>query len=100
MIRELRQRCHYKTGRNSFKTTYKTLAHSLGVSEPTIKRALARDDAGVFKNEYLGYFIKSVETLRKSDGRGGIRNLGSRFVIYLDEPLTPADEAKFTRVSN
>ncbi len=94
LIREIRQRCHYKSGRNSCKTTHKELAAVLGVSRDTIKRALGRDKEGAFKNEYLGYFIKAIETLRRQDDKGKIRNLGTRFVIYLDEPLTPKDEAK------
>ena len=53
LIRELRQRCHYRSRRNVFKTTYKNLAQSLGVSEKTIKRALQRDEQGQFKNVHL-----------------------------------------------
>lgn len=94
LIRELRQRCHYKTGRNTTKVTHKELARALGVSERTVYRALDRDETGSFKNKYLNYFIKDIQVLKRSDGRGKIRNLGTRFMIYLDEPLTPEDEAK------
>jgi hypothetical protein len=94
LIRELRQRCHFKAGRNTTKITHKELARALGVSERTVYRVLDRDETGNFKNEYLNYFIKDIQVLKKSDGRGKIRNLGTRFIIYLDEPLTPEDEAK------
>jgi hypothetical protein len=94
LVMELRQRCHFKSGRNNFKTTYKSLAKAIGVSERTIHRVLERDEAGNFENEYLGYFIKDIEVLKESDGKGSIRNLGTRFVIYLDEPLTPEDQAR------
>jgi hypothetical protein len=97
LIRDLQQRCHRRSGRNTFKTTYKDLAKALGVSEKTIKRALARNEAGNFKNEHLAYFIRDIETLKSSDGRGKVRNLGSRFTIYLDDPLTPIDEAELSR---
>jgi hypothetical protein len=94
LVRELRQRCHHKTGRNTFKTTYKSLAQALGVSERTIKRALERDDSGRFKNEYLNFFIHDMELLQRRDEHTGqIWTTGTRFVIYLDEPLTPEDEA-------
>lgn len=92
LVRELRQRCHRKSRRNNFKTTYKTLALALGVSERTISRALERDDQGVFKNDCLNYFIKDIEVLKSSNGKGSIRTDGTRFVIYLDEPLTPQDQ--------
>lgn len=93
LVRELRQRCHYKTGRNTFKTTYKSLANTLGVSEPTVKRALKRDKDGNFTNEYLGSFIASMDTdYQRKDGK--VRATGTRFAIYLDEPLTPQHQAE------
>ena len=102
LIRELRQRCYHSKDnpaerRNSFKTTNKSLGKALNVSESTILRILKRDDAGNFENEYLGRFIKSVETItyRKADGK--IRNEGTRFTIYLDEPLIPDDEEKLKK---
>jgi hypothetical protein len=97
LIRELRQRCHYKSGRSNFKTNFKSLAVALKVSEITIKRALAREKDGEFKNEYLEYFIKSIETVRYRRPDGTLRNVGSKFTIYLDEPLTPADEKKLAK---
>ena len=99
LVRELRQRCYFKSGRNTVKVTHQELARSLGVSRRTVLRALERDAAGRFKNQYLNYFIKDIEVLRKSNGKGAIRNLGTRFVIFLDEPLTPEDEAEFSRVT-
>lgn len=93
LVRELRQRCHFKTRRNSFKTTYESLARALGVSERTIQRALQRNEDGLFKNEYLNYFIKEIQVIQRRDEAGQIRNVGTRFVIYLDEPLTQADQA-------
>jgi len=92
LVRELRQRCHFKTGRNEFTTTYKSLARAVGVNEKTIKRALARNDDGGFKNEDLSHFIKDMKRLKESYGKGRIRDIGTEFVIYLDEPLTPEDE--------
>jgi hypothetical protein len=101
LVRELRQRCHHKSGRNTFKTTYKSLALALGVSERTIKRALDRDEAGQFKNEYLNYFIHDMTLLQYRDEQTGqIRTTGTRFVIYLDEPLTPDDEANSPKGQN
>ncbi len=94
LVRELRQRCHYNTGRNKFDTTYKSLAADLGVSEPTIKRALQRDKIGDFKNEYLHYFIADIQTIRETNGKGEIRTKGTRFLIYLNDTLTPDDRAK------
>lgn len=98
LIRELRQRAYHGKGsdpqkRDSFKTTYRSLAVSLKVSEKTVKRAFERHPNGKFKNEYLGLFIKDmkVEKFRKADGT--IRNECTSFIIYLDEPLTPKDEA-------
>lgn len=99
LIRELRQRCYYKNGRSDFKTSFKSLGLALKVSEVTIKRALARNKDGEFKNEYLGYFIKDMETVRYRRPDGTLRNVGTRFTIYLDEPLVPADEGKLTEVS-
>lgn len=96
MIRELRQRCYHKSKRNEFKATYKSLGKALGVSEKTIKRALARDESGQFKNTYLDCFIKSADVVRIRREDGTVRNEGTKFVIYLDEPLIPEDEAKIT----
>lgn len=94
LIRELRQRCHYKSKRDKFQTTYKSLASTLGVSEATIKRSLARDKNGQFKNEYLRYFIADIQVIRESNGRGAIRTKGTRFLIYLTDTLTPEDRKK------
>lgn len=94
LVRELRQRCHYQSGRDTHKTTYKALAAALGISEPTVKRALAKDDTGKFKNEYLNYFIQDATTVKKQNDKGQFYNSGTRFTIYLDEPLTPKDEEK------
>lgn len=92
LIRELRQRCNKKDNRNHFKATYKSLADAIGVSEATVKRLLKRDKkTGDFKNEYIGYFVYSMETIKYTKGQGNIRNEGTQFVIYLDEPLTPKD---------
>ncbi len=96
LVRELRQRCHYKTGRNTFKTTYKSLAEALGVSEKTIKRALARGEDGAFKNEHLNRFISSIETVRVQASDGKIRNQGTRFAIYRDDPLIPEHQVQIT----
>lgn len=96
LVRELRQRCNYLDRRDHFRATYKSLAMALGVSEKTIKRALSRDGQGNFKNRYLNHFISDMKTLKESNGQGQIRTLETRFVIYLDEPLTPEDEAKLT----
>ena len=96
LIRELRQRCHYRSRRNVFKTTYKNLAQSLGVSEKTIKRALQRDEHGQFKNAYLNKFIVGMESVTVQDDQGKIRGDGTQFIVYLDEPLTPEDEVKIT----
>lgn len=99
LIRELRQRCFHSKHdpskrRDEFDTTYLSLAKALDVSERTIIRLLERDDKGEFKDEWLGYFIKSIKTkkFRRADGK--IRNEGTKFTIYLDEPLTPKDQAK------
>lgn len=100
LVRELRQRCHHKSGRNAFEVTYKTLGAAIGVSERTIKRAFARRDDGEFENALLGYFIAEMDVMKQSNGKGGIRNLGTRFVIYLDEPLTPEDEDDLRRGQN
>ena len=94
LIRELRQRCHYKSKRNKFETTYKALATALGVSERTIKRALARDKDGQFKNEYLSCFIADIQVIRESRGKGEIRTKGTRFLIYLTDAITPEDREK------
>jgi hypothetical protein len=98
LIRELRQRCFHSKHdpskrRDEFDTTYLSLAKALKVSERTIIRLLERDEKG-FKDKYLGYFIKSIKIkkFRRADGK--IRNEGTKFIIYLDEPLTPKDEAK------
>lgn len=99
LVRELRQHCNKKSGRNTFKTTYKSLAGALGVSVPTIKRALSRDAQGNFKNEYLGFFISDARTLKESNGQGKIRTLGTHFAVYLDDALTPEDEANLTEGS-
>lgn len=103
LIRELRQRCYHNGGRSTFKTNFGSLAKALKVSEVTIKRTFARDKSGEFKNEYLGYFIKDMEVLKYRRDDGTLRGSGTRFTIYLDEPLTPADEKKLvkrTEVSN
>jgi len=99
LIRELRQRCYYGKGkdtsrRNTAKVTQANLAKSLGVSRGTIVRALTRDEAGNFKNEYLEYFIKSMEVLKKEADNGRIIYDKTKFVIYLDDPLTPEDDKK------
>lgn len=97
LVRELRQRCHYQSGRNTTRVTYRELSKTLGVSIPTIERALARDKNGRFKNEYLHYFIKEMQPIRRRIDGGRVQGIGTRFVIYLDEPLTPQDEAKLHR---
>lgn len=94
LIRELRQRCHYKSKRDKFLTTYKSLAAALGVSERTVKRALARDKEGRFANEHLNYFIADIQVIRESKGKGEIRTKGTRFLIYLTDTLTPDDRTK------
>lgn len=97
LIRELRQRCYHNGGRSTFKTNFGSLAKALKVSEVTIKRTFARNKDGEFKNEYLGYFIKDMEILRYRREDGTLRGAGTRFTIYLDEPLTPADEKKLAK---
>jgi len=99
LVRELRQLCHHKSQRNTTKTTYKTLADALGVSEPTIKRALKRNKDGSFQNELLGHFIADMRIIKYSSGRDKIRNEGTQFIVYLDEPLTPDDQAGLSKVS-
>lgn len=99
LIRELRQRCHFKTQRNSFKTTYKSLAEALGVSERTIIRALGKDAQNNFKNAYFHHFIADIDTIRHQGTDGKIRNEGTRFTIYLDDPLTPNDQLKITELT-
>jgi hypothetical protein len=102
LIRELRQRCYFGKGkdptrRNSFGVTYKQLAFALGVSERTLYRALERDETGRFKNEYLNFFIKDMRVLKKYDEeKGKFINDKTQFVIYLDEPLTPKDQARLS----
>jgi len=91
LVMELRQRCYSPTGRNSCQATYADLAECINVSRDTILRLLKRDKDGQFKSEYLGQFIKSIETIQRSNGKGEIRNIGSKFVIVLDDPLTPKD---------
>lgn len=99
LIRELRQRCYHNGRRATFKSSFGSLAKALKVSEVTIKRTLARNKSGKFKNEYLGCFIKDMEILRYRREDGTLRGAGTKFTIYLDEPLTPADEEKLTEVS-
>ena len=93
LIRELRRRCHYRSSRHSFKTTYKSLAEAIGVSERTVKRALERDTAGQFKNAYLGYFIAKMVLVQFRGDDGKTRCEGTRFYVYLDDALTPEDGA-------
>lgn len=96
LVRELRQRCHYKSKRDGFNTTYENLAATLGVSVSTIKRCLKRDKNGRFENEYLHHFIADIRVIKKSSGKGKIWTKGTRFLIYLSDTLTPEDKAKFT----
>jgi chromosomal replication initiation ATPase DnaA len=106
LVRELRQRCYHGKGddkrqRDQCQTTHNDLARALGVSRNTLLRALGRDKSGKFKNELLHYFVKDVETVRKFDKRRQKWvNAGTRFVVYLDEPLTPDDEAKLSKSQN
>lgn len=94
LVRELRQRCNYQDGRNVLGITYRELAQTIGVSESTIKRALARTREGEFKNDYLKYFIAATQTIKSIDAQGRFRNIKTRFVVYLDDALTPEDQAK------
>lgn len=94
LVRELRQRCNYHDGRNTFGVTYKALAQTLGVSERTIYRSLERDQNGDFKNAYLKYFIAETQTVKTRSANGHYRNLKTAFVVYLDDALTPEDQAK------
>ena len=103
LIVELRQRCYYGRGedekqRDYFTTTYDDLARAIGVSEITVKRLLARDKEGHFKSEYIGYFIKGMASIKQRTN-GKIHGVGSKFTIFLDEPLTPEDEAKLTELT-
>jgi len=97
LVRELRQRCHFKSRRNKFETTYKSLADGLGVSVPTIKRALKRDSEGNFENKYLHYFIADIQVIKVSNGQSNIRTTGTRFLIYLDDTLIPEDKQDLRR---
>lgn len=99
LVRELRQRCYYGQGdgqkRDTVEVTMPDLAVSLGVSRSTILRALERDDSGQFSNPLLHYFVRDTETVREYDPKKGkMVNKSTMFRVYLDEPLTPEDEAK------
>jgi len=96
LIMVLRQRCYYKPG-NTCQATYAELAKAINVSTKTLKRTLERDQAGQFKNEYLGQFIKAIETIRTKNKDNHVRNAGSKFVVVLDDPLTPDDTAKLAK---
>ena len=103
LVRELRQQCYHGKGedttpRPTTDTTYADLAAALGVSEPTIKRALKRDKDGHFQNELLHEFIKGMKPV-KVRIQGQIRTIGTRFTIWMDEELTPADKAIHTEGS-
>jgi hypothetical protein len=99
LIRELRQLCYWNGRQDWVITTYADLAKAIGVSELTIKRLLAKDKCGKFKNAHLDKFILSITPIKQRQN-GQLRGLGSKFVIRLDDPLTPEDEAKCLKVSN
>jgi hypothetical protein len=65
----------------------------LGVSKRTIQRVFKRRKSKEFIHPYLGYFIKEMKIQKESDGKT-IKNVGTKFIIYLDEPLTPEDQKK------
>jgi len=93
LIMVLRQRCYFEPD-NSCQATYADLAKAINVSTKTVERMLERDRAGQFKSEYLGQFIKAVKTIRTKDSNNHVRNVGSKFVVVMDDPLTPSDAAK------
>ena len=105
LIRELRQCCYSKYRRNdgpevAIEVTQEELGQALGVSRSTITRALARDKKGNFKNQYLSYFIKEMTIMQNRRMNGRVKKTQTRFVIVVEEPLTPEDEAKLTISSN
>jgi hypothetical protein len=98
LIRELRQRCYNKQKNDDqevrIEVTQDELAQTLGVSRSTIARMLTRDKQGNFKNHYLSYFIKEMTVLQNRQIDGRVKATTTRFVILVDEPLTPADETR------
>ncbi|MDM8528631.1 DnaA N-terminal domain-containing protein [Anaerolineales bacterium HSG24] len=101
LVRELRQRCYSKYRRNdgpevAIEVTQEELAQALGVSRSTIARALTRDKKGNFKNPHLSYFIKEMTIMQDRRMNGRVKKTKTRFVVVVEEPLIPEDEAKLT----
>ncbi len=94
LIMDLRQRCYYKGGRTTFKTTFKELGEAIGVSDATVKRILQRDKFGKFKKPHIDKFVHKVEIVKKKNTINQVYNTGIKITVYLDEPLTPDDERK------
>jgi len=99
LVRELRQRAYFnkESGerRDMGKCTLNDLAYSLGVNRKTIYRLLERDEHGNFKKKHLANFIleMNINKIYNPDIRKVV-NANTRFIIALDEPLTPDDELK------
>jgi hypothetical protein len=106
LIRELRQRAYSgrgkdKTRRDTVSVTQSLLAHALGVSEKTVKRALLRDrKTGRFICEDLNKFILNITIVKRESDKGYMVNDKTLFTIALDEPLIPEHDDNFPKGQN
>lgn len=107
LILALRRRAYrnYKTGetRDGFKTTYEDLAHEIGMSYPTIQRAMQKKCTECEKeHDIIEHFVPERKPIIKEVARlGGQRvRVGTFFRVYMDDPLTPADEKRLWHPTN
>lgn len=101
LIWEMRTRCYWNktTGdiRDTFEATYEELAAAVGMSINKVWRLLNPEDADMAA--LVDKFIIRHETKRRySRGRGGMVNDKTIWRIRLDDPLTPDDEDRLSKL--
>lgn len=101
LILALRRRAYrnFKTGetRDGFKTTYDDLAHEIGMSYPTVQRMMQKKCTECEKqHDIIEHFVPERTPIIKEVARlnGQRVRVGTFFRVYMDDPLTPADEKR------
>lgn len=102
LIWEMRRHCFWnktnpEKSRDTFEATREELAASIGVSEATIKRLLNPSDPE--KKAILDKFITCLGVKRGYSNKvGRVVYETTTWRVRLDDPLTPADEQRLSRM--